>query len=245
MSNRNRNGRSVIETTANQMIDTSNREVEHTLFGNIRASETAKKQFGLVPSPDGTVQAGSFQLTATGIDIDHMAYDVSEDEWRSLGEMLIKLEGSIQWLIGDWLIIGERLFKHGDVAEMANKFDFEPEYFYDLKSVALAIPYANRIHNLSHGHHRAVRAIPKQREWLLTARSNGWSVAELRKQIKLAINKSLPEKTIPVLADSIYPDTAKRIAQAVKLQKLDKITGDDIRLIKEWIAQVELLLMDG
>lgn len=237
MSNRRKGGRSSLTNEANRAVEEHHKNATSVLFDSV------KKQYSLVARDDGTVQAGKFNLTATGIDLQQLSRDVTEEDWQRLGDMLVRLAGSIQWLIGDWLIIGEQLFAHGDIKKVAEKFAFDEDYFYDVKSVANKVPYANRLPDLSFGHHRAVRArVSDQRDWLLQARTHGWTVSELRRQIRIA-DGGLPEPEVLRLTNRDYNKSFQRIMTAIRHQK--PISRDDVDLIEGWLRQIKKLPMDG
>src|SRR5687767_11563397 len=64
---------------------------------------------------DGTLVVHDFQFTPTGLIAPE---NFSEEVWKQIGILLFKLEGSIQWLIGDWLAYGEDV-KWGDIPYIA------------------------------------------------------------------------------------------------------------------------------
>lgn len=160
-----------------------------TMIGDEKEKEIIEKivEIEVIPAnallaqPDGSVLFGSYTLTTKGL---VGGDDADEVQWRLLGKVLKKMEGSIQWLIGDWCVQAER--KWGATydqiaAETGYKKKSLREYAYVARSVDLSI----RMDNLSFGHHHLVAGLSpdKQQTWLRKALSENWSISQLRKAI--------------------------------------------------------------
>lgn len=148
----------------------------------------------LVPSGDGTFDFRGYRLTGIGLENRDGG---SEADWAELGGVLRALEGSLQWLIGDWIVAGELRWgkTYEEICELTGyEYQTVRDYAYVARNVDLSI----RIDKLSHAHHRLVASMPQdsQREWLGYALGNRLSVAKLRAEIReaqaqlLAVNNS-------------------------------------------------------
>jgi hypothetical protein len=141
-----------------------------------------RRSAGGLALKDGEVQIGAFKITGTGLEIGQHA---TQEEWSKVGELLFKLEGSIQWLIGDWLAYGEDV-KWGETAiiaeQLGRKTKTLTEYAYVARNVKLSI----RMDNLSFGHHQLVASLtPQEQSDALTyAAQHNLSVAAFRKELQ-------------------------------------------------------------
>jgi hypothetical protein len=128
---------------------------------------------------DDTLLVHDFQFTSKGM----IAPDNFDPEtWEHVGNLLFKLEGSLQWLIGDWLVYGvER--KYGDLASFASRFGRDERTLSDYIYVASKVKMSVRTDNLSFGHHKLVTTLnPEQQAHALrVAAEQGMSVAVFRK----------------------------------------------------------------
>lgn len=130
---------------------------------------------GLIPGP--------FSLTRTGLVVDG---DPTAEEWERAGDTLSEADGALQWWIGDWLLHGDGKPEWGDKYEAAcEKFGREYQTLADYKSVAQQVKFSLRNENLSWMHHRCVAPLPprEQKKWLAKAEKEGWSAAQLRREI--------------------------------------------------------------
>ena len=173
-----------------------------------------------------------FHVHKTGV---NMAGWVDGDLWLEFGKLLKHLTSSLQWVVGDWLVAGIN-YHYGDKAyDLAAEFlPYTPRTLEQLAYVARQISI--RIENLTFGHHALVAAKheDEQRDWLEKAQKNGWSVAELRRQIN---GNTLPK--ISLIADKKYRNTMNRLWRHVQRDTLDKIKDDDIAVIEAWLKGVE------
>lgn len=135
----------------------------------------------IVPSEDGSLLFKTFKLTKIGIITDGAAID----DWRELGGFLTAVEKSLQWLIGDWIVMGETVYGQ-TYAELSALTGYAISTLTDYAYVARNVEFSMRIENLSFTHHQIIVAMPpdEQRYWLSEAAANGWSTAELRRAIK-------------------------------------------------------------
>lgn len=147
--------------------------------------EALRAQLGgaIVPSEDGFQIAG-FAASSVGFE---SLEGINPDTWQEMGYTLFRLEGSIQWLIGDWLAHGERT-GYGEAKAIANAIGREADTLHGWIAVSRGIELRNRFRNLSHTHHLTVVKECKDpadyRAWLEYAAAEGLSVAKLRKAIR-------------------------------------------------------------
>jgi N6-adenosine-specific RNA methylase IME4 len=106
------------------------------------------------------------------------------DEWKAMEDQFTKAGSGLQWWIGDWLGYGERVygekFPLGDIAAYKTQ--------QTCKTVAGRIEIPRRRGNLSFAHHAEVAKLEldEQDRWLDAAEENGWTRAQMRRQMGLA-----------------------------------------------------------
>jgi hypothetical protein len=149
------------------------------------------KAAGQALAADGIITVQGFQLTPTGLRSPEM---ISPNAWVDVGRLLAKLEGSLQWLVGDWIVYGEAI-KWGDTEALAGELGCAVQTVYDYASVSRKVQFSIRIENLSFAHHRLVTSMtPDFQSYALKfAAHHKYSVAEMRRWIKL----DMPEEGLP------------------------------------------------
>jgi hypothetical protein len=136
----------------------------------IRASE-------VLPLPDGVT------LSRTALVCPR---ELSEDDWKILGRTLGKLEGSIQWWIGDWWHHGYHLYgERIAVATTKEAFGYAFQTLMNFGSVAGRVTTSRRREVLSFSHHEVIAKLtPEEQErYLDIAVSEKLSVETLRERI--------------------------------------------------------------
>jgi len=128
------------------------------------------------------ISSGPFEATPTGLTIRHK--DVPFELWRAYGEGLKRVEGAIQWVIGDWLVYGDA--EYGEIYSQALEMWPEAEYTALSNYKTTAEKVSKRLESLSWAHHFEVRRLEpaEQSEWLTKAEANNWSVRDLRRAIQ-------------------------------------------------------------
>lgn len=169
------------DLNADDLPETSLNEIDMGLFGNLGSLTDGT---GLIPtaSADGMIQIGHFKLTGTGLKTD--SDDIDKSEWEQIGGILRRLEGSLQWLIGDWFVYGSH--RWGDMYEsVAESMGYNPKTLRDYAYVARNVELSIRIDILSFAHHQLVagKSDEEQIYWLTRARDEKLTVAKLRKAI--------------------------------------------------------------
>jgi phage N-6-adenine-methyltransferase len=131
---------------------------------------------GLISLPD-PIELSPVGLTVNG--------EVAYEDWAAFGETLQRVEGSINWWIGDWINYGER--KYGEAHTQAMEATGKAyTTIANCAWVASKIDFSRRRENLSWSHHMEIAKCEpdEQLYWLDRAEKESWSVAELRRMMK-------------------------------------------------------------
>ena len=213
--------------------------LDEALYGKIREAAGP-----LVQITDGTLTAHGFTFSSNGLQVNG---NVTEDDWSQIGEMLFKLEGSIQWLIGDWLVYGESL-AYGDlkarVEEMGRDYNTVRNYMV----VCRAFELSRRRYNLTFGHYQAAAGLEtgeQQDEALDYAEKQKISVAAFRKAIH-GTTPALPAErkyNIAQMTDSVYAVTQKDL-MSIPVREI-RSALDSLKLIQRKNAEAEAKLQDA
>lgn len=142
----------------------------------------------MIPKTNGNtvpaISAGPFIASTTGLTVTER--DVPFEVWEAYGYGLMRVEGAIQWIIGDWLNYGEH--KYGQAYTQALEMWPEARYqtLSNYKWVAWNVTSSLRREGLPYSHHVEVaRLEPRaQKYWLEEAELHAWSVRELRAAIR-------------------------------------------------------------
>ncbi len=139
---------------------------------------------------DELVSARSFHATAVGLEV---IGEPTYEEWLDFGLKLGRVDGAIQWWIGDWAAAEGRVKK----GVQSEAYDFLEEQtglarntVRKCKNVASSVNLDLRRSRLSWTHHEAVAALSptEQDSWLGEAEANDWSASELKREIRQARN---------------------------------------------------------
>lgn len=188
-------------------------------------------QNAIVATEDGALEYRSFRLTRIGLQTSNGSYE----DWMQLGVFLHQMQGSLQWLIGDWINQGETVYGQ-TYEQIASMMGFEKTTLYDYAYVARRIDFSIRIENLSFGHHQIVVALEpdQQRYWLEQAAVGEWSIAKLRQAIKDQMGGETPKR-------DQFDSFATRW-----LQQADKLSADELEIrisqLRELLKQSEKIL---
>lgn len=111
--------------------------------------------------------------------------DLTFEKWQQTGEALGRVARACQWWIGDWLNYGKRAYGE-KYAQAMDATGYDYSTVSDWAWVSKAVEPSVRTEGLSWSHHKQIAALnpPDQDRWLTAAEANGWSKAQLRKQIK-------------------------------------------------------------
>jgi hypothetical protein len=131
--------------------------------------------------PEG-VREGPFVFTPTGLAV---TGSPSYEQWHGAGFQLKTLYRGILWIIGDWLILGEKLFGQ-EHTQGLDDLGYDYSTLRNARRTALQIEAGRRRPALSFDHHLAVSSLPviAQESLLDRAVANGWTRDQLRKAVR-------------------------------------------------------------
>jgi len=139
------------------------------------------------------ISHGPFTATPTGLIV---TAPVPYEVWEAYGGALRRVESSLQWVIGDWLVYGEDTYgeKYAQATSVWPGKSIERIKRYAWASQC--VPKFLRKQSLSWSHHLEVGALDSadQKMWLDRAEKEGWSVRELRTKIGMRPSKERMEK---------------------------------------------------
>jgi hypothetical protein len=193
-----------------------------------------------------TFQFRNFQLSRVGFEMPTGAL-VTADDFADLGDLLFALDGSIQWLIGDWLLHGEDRPEWGDKYEsVIQRTGKSYSTLTGYKSISRKIPFCRRQQNLSYSHHVEIANANLDQEtcWQLLQRaaSESWSVRVLRAELS-HIAGELPASLSPSpLADRANRKRLDRIWRAVEKEQWDTVKPADLDAIARWLDEIRTRL---
>lgn len=111
---------------------------------------------------------------------------VTETDYEQIGRVLLRLDSSMQWLIGDWINTGDN-FQWGETyTRIADDFGYEVKTLRQFAYVARNVEMSVRYRQLSFGHHERVASMEPeaQEHWLERAANEGLSISKMRAAIK-------------------------------------------------------------
>ena len=125
------------------------------------------------------ISHGPFTATPTGLIV---TAPVPYEVWEAYGGALRRVESSLQWVIGDWLVYGEDTYgeKYAQATSLWPGATIERLKRYAF--VSQCVPLCVRTQTLSWSHHTEVAslAVVEQKLWLGRAEKESWSVRELK-----------------------------------------------------------------
>jgi hypothetical protein len=165
---------------------------------------------------DGTLIVQGFQFTPTGLIVPQ---DVELEAWEQVGAMLQRLEGSIQWLIGDWFAYAQNV-KWGEATVIAERLGYEASTIHSYASVCRAVDSLIRIKELSFAHHRLVMGLSPDQQvaWLQYAAAKNLSVAAFRRELDI---ESTPALSSGLDTDKSYKAMKKLIRRNPATAKVE------------------------
>lgn len=180
------------------------------------------------------IRTGSLVWTPVGLKSDG---EITREDWEDAGQLLQRLDASLQWLIGDWIVLGEHL-NYGDRDTFAESIGFETKTIYDYAYVARNVEISVRTEILSFTHHKLVAAMTKkeQKKWLQKAEAEGWSVANLRDAV--SGKKQLTTSDNNEFASEINRQRMNRVWRAVERGQWNAIEAEDIDELLNWLQAI-------
>lgn len=132
-------------------------------------------------APFAVWELGDFRIGPTGLVV---PADLTFEQWTKMGDLLRTWHAGIQWLVGDWLLIGEARF--GDLAaQVIDARHWSDETARTYRYVAEAVPPENRRADLSFSHHQMCSSLPpdQQKVWLERAATEEWKTPRLKAEL--------------------------------------------------------------
>lgn len=191
-----------------------------------------RKPSGIVRRDDGALELNGIVLSPIGIQFTPNT-ELSEEEFVTLGQMILMINNALQWVVGDYFAYGEKK-EYGARNQLAEQLNVDPHTITNWTTVCRSVEYARRRALLDFGHHQAVAALaPSEQDgWLERAIiGNGlegdkyrrWSVQVLRK----AIAKVKGEKQEVKLKQSKLPTSLERFDKSFTAQQYNRMTVDE------------------
>jgi hypothetical protein len=196
----------------------------------------------IVSMQKGIIEIRGCKMTPTGLTIPDNA---STEDLHFVATVISELEGALQWMIGDIVAFSEQL-GYGDITEMALWFDKAPQTLMNWGSVCRFFGGTSRHREILHrrrakltfSHHAEVSGRENAEELLDKAEEGNWSVARLRKEISKDLLQE-DEATSTGFADRETRNRMNRVWRAVSGGDLNNLKQDDIRLLRDWLNQLE------
>src|SRR5437667_7006511 len=147
---------------------------------------TRMRQLSVIRLPRGsdTLELGSFKFKTTALVVQGTP---TFDEWEHCGTVLRRIEGAVQFWIGDWLNYGEHAYGE-KYAQAVN--ETQADTWKNYAWVSHQVKKSTRVDDLSWSHHREVAkfhdAPDIQRELLQQAA--GLSVSEFRAVVRARVH---------------------------------------------------------
>lgn len=106
---------------------------------------------------------------------------VQFDLWQLLGDQLMFYHAGLQWMLGDWLLYGEKASWSEQFSQALDQFSIEYSTLMNYRRIATIFPIGSRWAKLSWTHHREVAEMtPEQQQfWLKSAADNKWSIRDM------------------------------------------------------------------
>jgi len=129
--------------------------------------------------------------------------NITYEEWQKIGSTLQKVNGAIQWWIGDWLNYGER--KWGEMyAQAIEETGLDYSTLSNYKAVSEKVQFPVRKGNLSWSAHKEVAYIPQEKQIEILGKAenehlHSRDVKALVRDIKRSQPLALPEGKYQVL----------------------------------------------
>ena len=150
---------------------------------------------------------GKFTLTEVGIEVHGKP---TFEEWQGVGDFIQRTHKAAGFWLADWLRYGDEQKDWRERIEAAlDVTDLSEKTLINVRSVARIEP-ARRRADVEFSHHLEVAALEpeEQTEWLDKTAENGWSVRELRLELRASRRRSVIEgqATLQGMYRVIYAD---------------------------------------
>jgi hypothetical protein len=176
--------------------------------------------------------------------------DVTNDEWKEAFGYLLKLNESVQWIIGDFLNAIEAAGKD-ILTTIGDEVGFDYKSMLNMKNVAKKIPQAKRVEGVSWSHHREAYTETKNVDAMIDelqlAKRNNLSVQKLRENIRSKVS-DVSMTHIPEVQhskeDTLYSEALGGITSIKRFinNGYNKVSAEDqSQFLTEWKDLVSLV----
>lgn len=142
--------------------------------------------------PEVDLQLGKFKLTAVGLEVTGKP---TYEEWLGVGDFIKRTHKASGFWLADWLRYGDGRTDWKDRLQQAlDATDMTEKTLLNIRSVA-AIDPSRRREDVEFSHHVEVAPMPpeEQSAWLEKAAVNGWSVREMRLEVRASKRRRVIE----------------------------------------------------
>lgn len=219
------------------------------MFNNLPSLAPQNKADALAVISSNEIRIGAFLWTPVGLQVDG---EITRQDWEETGRLLQRIDVSLQWLIGDFIVAGEEL-NYGQQEELAQQFGFQYGTVRTYATVARNVDLSIRVDKLSFKHHQLVAALPQERQvhWLNLAAEGEdgkiWSTGRLQQEISRR-NASVSEDRFLFSKDRIPKITSSLANTWAKAKRGDKKSKTKvlgaIALHRKWLDELEESLED-
>jgi hypothetical protein len=125
--------------------------------------------------------------------------NLSFEEWQTVGNTLIAIEGGKNWWVGDWINYGENRFGE-KYAQALSSTDFSYGTLRQIASCCSRIPPKDRDPSVRFSMHQILaRLEPTQRTpYLRKARDGRLTVSQAKREIEAEYPTGMPKRTLKV-----------------------------------------------
>lgn len=140
------------------------------------------------------------------------------NDWRALGDRLVRMGDSAAWWIGDWRVFGNR-FREA-YPDGLSAVDLNDETVRRYAYVAERVPREERESTLSFRHHMLVAGLDQEarRRWLDDAARGGWSTRDLEQALAEARVKPGRAPALSVRAEGALLERCEEQASEVGME---------------------------
>lgn len=196
---------------------------------------------GGIIDPAGRMVFAGVELTPTGLIFPD---ELAQPDADALLNILLQMDGSIAWMLGDMLAYQERRWgvTYQQIAEHTGR---DISTLRDYNYVATNVKVSLRNDKLTWTHHKVVapKNADAQQRWLNAAIENGWSAAELRREMAAFYRDPVDESAdadAPIVSpafrealDKLRTLTPRRLAKMKRAAEVKELMNEWERLAHE------------
>jgi hypothetical protein len=151
-------------------------------------SQAAAQAISILPAGNFQSHLGSVMVAPrNGLELPRR---LPFEKWLNIGKQLSAIHTSSAWCLGDWLAYGIEAF-NGRYRSAVEQTALDYQTLRNYVWVAKRFPLSRRRVALSFGHHAEVAALPEPEQdfWLRKAEELGWSVKQLRQEVRASLRE--------------------------------------------------------